>query len=111
MERLVDNIYTFKGKVENVENDYIIKVQEKLKSLEDKQKQGLLIELPVPLGTMVFCIDTEWEDDGNYYFIHEYRFRVDMLDEWGKWVFATRSEAEEALAKMGEREHDKFNEY
>ena len=76
----------------------------KLADYEDKQEQGLLLELPVPLGTMVFCIDTEYEEmyeaDSQYYVINEWRFRIEMLDEWGKWVFATEAEAEEALARM-----------
>ena len=31
MERLVEEVYTFKGKVEDCENDYFISVQEKLR--------------------------------------------------------------------------------
>ena len=57
MERLVDSIYTFKGKVEDVENDYIIKVQEKLKAYEDKQEQGLLIELPCKVGDTLYSVE------------------------------------------------------
>lgn len=39
MERLVENIYTFKGKVEDCENDYIIAVQKKLKEYEDLEER------------------------------------------------------------------------
>ena len=39
MDRLVENIYTFKGKVEDCENDYIIAVQKKLKEYEDLEER------------------------------------------------------------------------
>lgn len=37
MDRLISGIYTFKGKVEDVENDYILKVQRKLKEYEETE--------------------------------------------------------------------------
>ena len=46
MERLVEELYTFKGKVEDCENDYIISVQEKLREYENAEEQGLLLRLP-----------------------------------------------------------------
>ena len=119
MERLVDSIYTFKGKVEDVENDYIVKVQEKLKSLEDKQEQGLLKILPCKEGTEVYkvvedkmaaTIETIKHNGHEYhrtipcYFVCKDLFTLSMLDEVGKTVFLTLDEAreaEEALAKMG----------
>jgi hypothetical protein len=128
MERLVDSIYTFKGKVEDVENDYIIKVQEKLKYMEDKEEQGLLIELPCKVGKVVFCIFerrtkcTEHNHEFDEYscqgceclecdsrkekYVHEMKaYSLDWIivniSNFGKTVFFTRSEAEEALAKMG----------
>jgi len=122
MERLVDNIYTFKGKVDDVENDYIIKVQEKLKSLDDKQEQGLLIELPCKVGDTLY----QKRKDGMYeikviglvYDIINKKWKleiavaVQLRGDWtktvcsmecvGKTIFFTEAEAEEALAKMGE---------
>lgn len=121
MNRLADNIYTFKGKVEDVENDYIINVQEKLKAYEDKQEQGLLIELPCKVGDTVYLpAETNGEckpyiDVGTVFAIginekHTMWISVSYesglkyyhtSDDFGKRVFFTRFEAEEALEKMG----------
>ena len=108
MERLVDSIYTFKGKVEDVENDYIVKVQEKLKSMEDKQEQGLLLELPVRIGEVVYSAECGEiitdslyavnKDNKGLWAINQYG---GIIGRFGHTVFATRSEAESALAKMG----------
>jgi hypothetical protein len=46
VERLVDNIYSFKGKVEECENAYLLAVQKKLKEYEDLEEQGRLVILP-----------------------------------------------------------------
>lgn len=54
MERLVEELYTFKGKVEDCENDYFISVQEKLREYEDLEEQGLLLRLPCKVGDKVF---------------------------------------------------------
>lgn len=121
MERLVYWICTFKDKkVEDIENEYILKVQRKLKELEDKQEQGLLIELPVPIGTEVYkvvedktaaTIETIKHNGHEYhrtipcYFVCRDLFTFSMIKEIGKTVFLTLDEArkaEEALAKMGE---------
>ena len=72
-------------------------IYRKLADYEDKQEQGLLLELPVQIGTTVFCIDRVLDS----VVINEWKFCVPMLCEWGEYVFATRSEAEEALARMG----------
>lgn len=140
MERLVDNIYTFKGKVEDVENDYIVKVQEKLKSMEDKQKQGLLISVPCKIGDKVWVIDDDYEYPKKKKVYEAKWIRVSLVQtklnnsfelrgevsyqvydcfyndgrtmlhgmyvgqestKVGERVFLARSEAEEALAKMG----------
>lgn len=57
MERLVDNIYSFKGKVEECENAYLLAVQKKLKDYEDLEEQGRLVKLPCKVG------DTVWDND------------------------------------------------
>lgn len=46
MERLVDNIYSFKGKVEECENAYLLAAQKKFKDYEDLEEQGRLLKLP-----------------------------------------------------------------
>lgn len=73
-----------------------------LQAFKDKQEQGLLVELPVPLGSTVYeifylykrgTLIEEREMTLKYYADNQHRF--------GNRVFLTRSEAEEALAKMG----------
>lgn len=58
MERLVDNIYSFKGKVEECENAYLLAVQKKLKQYEDLEEQGRLIKLPCKVGDTVYADNT-----------------------------------------------------
>ena len=58
MERLVEELYTFKGKVEDCENDYFISVQEKLREYEDLEDQGLLLRSPCEVGSTVYAICT-----------------------------------------------------
>lgn len=86
---------------------------EELQALKDKQEQGLLIELPVPEGTTVYIFEDDCSGDvcdcngdcencaSHSKYVDEIEFDCGLLHAWGKWVFATRSEAEEALAKMG----------
>ena len=52
MERLVEELYTFKSKVENCENDYIISVQEKLRKYEDLDER-----IGVPLEELAKLCD------------------------------------------------------
>ena len=54
MERLVEELYTFKGKVEDCENDYFISVQEKLREYEQLEEQGLLLRLPCKVGDTIY---------------------------------------------------------
>ena len=104
MERIVDSIYTFKGKVEDVENDYIVKVQKKLKSLEDKQEQGLLYRKVYMIkpscykprdceGDCDVCPSNELEVDSEIILYSQYDKEKHYDSAW---------EAEEALAKMGD---------
>lgn len=58
MERLVDNIYSFKGKVEECENAYLLAVQKKLKDYEDLEEQGRLLKLPCKMGDTVYVDNT-----------------------------------------------------
>ena len=62
MERLVEEVYTFKGKVEDCENDYFISVQEKLREYEGLEEQGLLLRLPCDvMSKTVFLTQAEAE--------------------------------------------------
>lgn len=92
--------------------------------LLDKQEQGLLIELPVKVGDTVYlterltvargivilkCNVDEFTVttsgcyavlNGNESYYALQRFRAVKIENFGKTIFLTRSEAEEALAKM-----------
>ncbi|MBR2408943.1 MAG: hypothetical protein IKB07_08305 [Lachnospiraceae bacterium] len=112
MERLVDDIYTFKGKVEDVENDYIIEVQKKLKEYETSEEQGLLLRLPCGVGDTVYYINFYQkkieEDTVMEFSLETYDWYVRLRQN--KWVildmfkinfYLTREEAESALAEKG----------
>lgn len=113
MERLVDNIYSFKGKVEECENAYLLAVQKKLKDYEDLEEQGRLLKLPCKIGTEVYNI-TWWDDaqekvvvKGKTYCRTVRKHKVTKsafdyfdIDEFGKTVFLTKSEAEAKLKEL-----------
>ncbi len=112
MERLVDDIYTFKGKVEDVENDYIIEVQKKLKDYEGAEEQGLLLRLPCKVGDTVFLVQCgkvyERKVSGfsvtsnNRFVVHIPDCDMDnatlSVEQFGKILFLSR---ESALAEKG----------
>ena len=90
----------------------IDEVYEKLKEYEDLEEQGLLLRLPCKVGTIVYVIVAKC--NGDYYNCHHYceecrdfdkyicslSFYAELIDDFGKTVFLTKAEAEEALAKM-----------
>ena len=113
MERLVEELYTFKGKVEDCENNYFISVQEKLREYEDLDEQGLLLRLPCRVGTSVYMVaqdcggDTLYCIRGDckgcpylYSFVEENKFEAYMLEDIGKTAFLTKAEAECKLKEM-----------
>ena len=71
---------------------------EELKSYKEAEKTGLLLKLPVPIGTIVYCIYTSIT--GKNATIFTDHFNADMCKQWGKFVFATKEEAEEKLKEM-----------
>lgn len=85
----------------------------KLADYEDKQEQGLLLELPCKVGDTVYSISREeiipvlvdgFSINENGLFIcgtSEEHFGYSRLTPPAKNLYLTRSEAEEALAKMG----------
>ena len=120
MERLTDGtIYTFGNKLENVESEYIQRVQKKLVEYEDAEEQGLLLRLPCKAGTKVFKIIDECRFPGDCYTKRmckscedrevyiEPKILVTGIDvlwereNFGKTIFLTKAEAEKALAEMG----------
>ena len=125
MERLVEEVYTFKGKVEDCENDYFISVQEKLREYEGLEKQGLLLRLPCKSGSTVYLICSRYTKCSKYkeiwndcygceedecdshkeYYIHinhsvSIEWIVRNLNNFGKTVFLTQAEAEQKLKEM-----------
>ena len=113
MERLVEELYTFKGKVEDCENDYFISVQEKLREYEDLEEQGLLLRLPCKEGDTVYAIDgkniqtLKAKNDialisGRICIFAENLHYADYVcyDDIGKTVFLTQAEAEQKLKEM-----------
>ena len=118
MERL-----TYKGKTKNkVYCEYEMQdAINKLADYEDKEEQGVLLELPVAIGETVYRINefaenpiipmsvVSFEFKGVTNAFKEIRCKeLGFGGEWtyrftdiGKTLFLTRSEAEEALAKMG----------
>lgn len=69
----------------------------KLAEYEDLEEQGLLVRLPVPLGSKVYWISTR---DKQNPIIFEKFFTLGMLYFWNSTVFATREEAEKKLEEM-----------
>jgi len=100
----------------------IPKLLKQLKAYKDAEKQGLLLRLPCKIGTTVYSIDRQiWIDEKGckdcvYYAVdgscdyeeehpactkvYETKFKFNMCDEFGKTVFLTREEAEQALADI-----------
>lgn len=110
MERLVESIYTFDGKVEDCENDYIISVQKKLQEYEEAEEQGLLFRLPCPIGSTIYKFEypTRVDKDGVKWSIinikratvQPLKFSLCHLNRIGELYFLTKEEAEQVLADM-----------
>ena len=88
-------------------------LRERLKEYEDLEEQGRLVKLPCKIGTEVYNI-TWWDDvqekvvvKGKTYYrtIHKHKvskstFGYTDIEEIGKTVFLTKSEAEQKLKEM-----------
>lgn len=87
---------------------------EKLADYEDLEEQGRLVKLPCKVGDIVY--DTAWWDDvqekivvkGKTYYrtVHKHKvtklpFTYSDIDNFGKTVFLTKSEAEAKLKELG----------
>ena len=94
-------------------------LRERLKEYEDLEEQGRLVKLPCKIGTKVY--DITWWDDvqekvvvkGKTYYrrIHKHKvskstFGYTDIEEIGKTVFLTKSEAEEKLKELRGGEND-----
>ena len=88
-------------------------VIDRLAEYEDLEEQGRLVKLPCKIGTKVYNI-TWWDDvqkkvvvKGKTYYrtIHKHKvskstFGYTDIDDFGKTVFLTKSEAEQKLKEM-----------
>ena len=113
MERLTEKInstFDLKGAIDvpcpevcerniGCETCLIQKAFQKLAHYEDLEEQGLLLKLPCKMGTKVYHIafnyKTTWKEK-----IVETTFSLEMLEDYKKWWFLTKAEAEKALAEM-----------
>ena len=111
MERLTNSNKEIPTLVDNAE--YWLKVYFKLKEYEDLEEQGRLVKLPCKIGTEVY--DITWWDNvqekvvvkGKAYYrtVHKHKitklpFTYSDIDDFGKTVFLTKSEAEQKLKEM-----------
>lgn len=101
----------------------------KLCDYEDTEEQGLLVRLPVPIGTKVYMIastfdciydydnckayqkwkceeDISCEYEKKSYYVKEIEFTSIIKDSIGKSVFLTREEAEKKLKERNERSNN-----
>ena len=85
---------------------------DRLRAIAEAERDGRVVVLPVAVGTPVyvyFGIPNVSPIDGGIFEyigeqIEEHEFEMDMLDCWGKNIFATRAEAAAALASAGKGE-------
>lgn len=107
MERLTMKTpdgYMLLDPIDIVDNKYskinFDKVTSKLGYYEDLAEQGRLVELPCKVGDTVYSV----VEDG--LMIFELKFSLDFyvrrMSDFGKTIFLTREEAEQALAEMKE---------
>jgi hypothetical protein len=82
------------------------------KTYIDAERQGLIIVLPCKVGETVYCftpfceiceetLDNEFscEDCNKGSFVSENKFDYEMIRMFGRSIFLTKEEAEQALAK------------
>lgn len=105
------------------EHEQLANWLEELKSYKDSEEQGLLVRLPVPIGTKVYMIasmfdciynydnckaiqkwkceeDIQCEYERKSYYIKEIQFTSILKDSIGKSIFLTREEAEKRLEEL-----------
>lgn len=105
------------------EHEQLAKWLEELKSYKNLEEQGLLVRLPVSIGTKVYMIasmfdcvydydnckatqkwkceeDIQCEYERESYYVKEIKFISIMKDSIGKSIFLTREEAEKKLEEM-----------
>lgn len=109
--------------VKVLSGEYLYPAIEKLATYEDLEEQGLLVRLPVAIGSKVYAIslffdciydygdckstqkwkceeDIPCEYEKRLYCVKEIEFYLTLKDAIGKTVFLTREEAEKKLEEM-----------
>lgn len=104
------------------EHKQVAKYLRQLKDYEDLEEQGRLVKLPCKIGTEVY--DITWWDNaqekvvvkGKTYYrtVHKHKvtklpFTYSDIDNFGKTVFLTKSEAEEKLKELRGGENESNN--
>lgn len=105
------------------QHEQLVKWLEELKSYKNAEEQGLLVRLPVSIGTKVYMIasmfdciydydnckatqkwkceeDIQCEYERKSYYVKEIEFTSIMKNSIGKSIFIARKEAEKKLEEM-----------
>ena len=104
-----------------VENIDMLKICQRLKLYEDLEEQGLLLRLPVPIGTTVYKFEPLAKETKRYIKTTITRYEVfddsiwftfanglgRNIEDFGKHVFLTKAEAEQKLKEMESDSNDK----
>lgn len=112
MERLTNSDKEIPTLVDNAE--YWLQVYFKLKDYENLEEQGLLLRLPVPIGTTVYKFEPLAKGTKRYIKTTITRYEVFSdsiwftfanglgrnIEDFGKYVFLTQAEAEQKLKEM-----------
>ena len=110
-------ILTNPGTKEAKSNVMIRQVLDKLAEYENLEEQGLLLRLPVPIGTTVYPLANGTEEyiktTITRYEIFEdsiwFTFANGLggnIEDFGKYVFLTQEEAEQKLKEMKNKESE-----
>lgn len=97
-----------------VENIDMLKICQRLKLYEDLDEQGLLVRLPVSIGTTVYKFEPSVKETKEYIKTTITRYEIfddsiwftfanglgRNIEDFGKTVFLTKSEAEQKLKEM-----------
>ena len=72
-------------------------IYKKLAEYENAEEQGLLLRLPCPFGTKIYCIHNGFIEEGMFFEMSCFKFK----DYYKKSWFLTKEEAEQALLEKG----------
>ena len=112
MERLTNSDKEIPTLVDNAE--YWLQAYFKLKDYENADEQGLLLHLPVPIGTTVYKFEPLAKGTERYIKTTITRYEIfddsiwftfanglgRNIEDFGKYVFLTKAEAEQKLKEM-----------